>query len=180
MFINDFVFTKCRFIQCTHLKMYYITPTEYDEFISIIRAARSAFQMTPGGMVQFNELLQALRRYKDLYFMFSCVASCLVSFLPFIFSFSIIFWYGIFYNYSRRGKSVYVWLFFLSFFLSSVLISLWILFPRSKSCKKELWTRITNALQQPTPVWPQASLGPAGESWGSPAMVRRGAAASTD
>ncbi|XP_069979906.1 zinc finger SWIM domain-containing protein 8 homolog isoform X3 [Penaeus vannamei] len=77
---------KCQqmFIQCTHLKMYYITPTEYDEFISIIRAARSAFQMTPGGMVQFNELLQALRR--------------------------------------------------------------------SKSCKKELWTRITNALQQPTPV----------------------------
>ncbi|XP_064116671.1 zinc finger SWIM domain-containing protein 8 homolog isoform X1 [Macrobrachium nipponense] len=73
---------KCQqmFLQCTHLKMYYITPTEYDEFISIILAARSAYQMTPGGMVQFNELLQALRR--------------------------------------------------------------------SKSCKKELWTRITNALQQ--------------------------------
>ncbi|KAK7073230.1 Zinc finger SWIM domain-containing protein 8 [Halocaridina rubra] len=77
---------KCQqmFLQCTHLKMYYITPTEYDEFVSIILAARSAYQMTPGGMVQFNELLQALRR--------------------------------------------------------------------SKSCKKELWTRITNALQQTPPV----------------------------
>ncbi|XP_042239030.1 zinc finger SWIM domain-containing protein 8 homolog isoform X2 [Homarus americanus] len=77
---------KCQqmFLQCTHLKMYYITPTEYDEFISIILAARSAYQMTPGGIVQFNELLQALRR--------------------------------------------------------------------SKSCKKELWTRITNALQQSAPV----------------------------
>ena len=45
--------------------MYHITPTDYDEFIGIIRAARSAFQLTPGGMVQFNELLQSLRRSKS-------------------------------------------------------------------------------------------------------------------
>ncbi|XP_076055750.1 zinc finger SWIM domain-containing dorado isoform X2 [Oratosquilla oratoria] len=58
---------KCQqmFIQCTHMKMYYITPTEYDEIITIIRAARSAFQMTPGGMVQFNDLLNNLRRSKS-------------------------------------------------------------------------------------------------------------------
>ena len=56
---------KSRFTACAHLKMYHITPTDYDEFIGIIRAARSAFQLTPGGMVQFNELLQSLRRSKS-------------------------------------------------------------------------------------------------------------------
>lgn len=57
---------KCQqmYIQCTHLKMYHLTPAEYEEFVGIIRSARNAFQMTPGGMVQFNEFLQALRRSK--------------------------------------------------------------------------------------------------------------------
>lgn len=62
MYYVTALFPMYRFLQCTHLKMYYITPTDYDDFISIILAARSAYQMTPGGMVQFNELLQALRR----------------------------------------------------------------------------------------------------------------------
>ncbi|XP_054722766.1 zinc finger SWIM domain-containing protein 8-like [Uloborus diversus] len=58
---------KCQqmFTACTHFKMYHITPAEYDEFVSIIRSARTAFQLTPGGMVQFNELLQSLRRTKS-------------------------------------------------------------------------------------------------------------------
>lgn len=58
---------KCQqmFTACTHFKMYHITPAEYDEFVSIIRSARAAFQLTPGGMVQFNELLQSLRRTKS-------------------------------------------------------------------------------------------------------------------
>lgn len=58
---------KCQqmFIACTHFKMYHITPGEYEEFVNIIRSARSAFQLTPGGMVQFNELLQSLRRSKS-------------------------------------------------------------------------------------------------------------------
>lgn len=54
-----------RFIACTHFKMYHITPADYDEFVQIVRSARSAFQLTPGGMVQFNELLQSLRRSKS-------------------------------------------------------------------------------------------------------------------
>lgn len=45
--------------------MYHITPAEYDEFVNIIRSARTAFQLTPGGIVQFNELLQSLRRTKS-------------------------------------------------------------------------------------------------------------------
>ncbi|GFR32079.1 zinc finger SWIM domain-containing protein 8 [Trichonephila clavata] len=58
---------KCQqmFTACTHFKMYHITPAEYDEFVSIIRSARTAFQLTPGGIVQFNELLQSLRRTKS-------------------------------------------------------------------------------------------------------------------
>ncbi|KAF8796402.1 Zinc finger SWIM domain-containing protein 8 [Argiope bruennichi] len=58
---------KCQqmFTACTHFKMYHITPAEYDEFVNIIRSARTAFQLTPGGMVQFNELLQSLRRTKS-------------------------------------------------------------------------------------------------------------------
>ncbi|CAG0886034.1 unnamed protein product [Cyprideis torosa] len=61
------IVTKCQqmFIQCTHHRLYHITPTEYEEFVSIIRTARQAFQMTPTGMVQFNELLQSLRRSKS-------------------------------------------------------------------------------------------------------------------
>ncbi|XP_076368727.1 zinc finger SWIM domain-containing protein 8-like [Tachypleus tridentatus] len=58
---------KCQqmFIACTHFKMYHITPAEYEEFVNIIRKAKSAFQLTPGGMVQFSELLQSLRRSKS-------------------------------------------------------------------------------------------------------------------
>ncbi|XP_054168196.1 zinc finger SWIM domain-containing protein 8-like [Oppia nitens] len=58
---------KCQqmFIACTHFKMYHITPADYDEFVTIIRSARSAFQLTPGGNIQFNELLQSLRRSKS-------------------------------------------------------------------------------------------------------------------
>lgn len=58
---------KCQqmFIACTHTKMYHITPAEYDEFINILRSARMAFMLTPGGMVQFTELLHSLRRSKS-------------------------------------------------------------------------------------------------------------------
>ncbi|XP_064457941.1 zinc finger SWIM domain-containing protein 8 homolog [Ornithodoros turicata] len=58
---------KCQqmFIACTHTKMYHITPAEYDEFISILRNAREAFLLTPGGMAQFMELVQSLRRSKS-------------------------------------------------------------------------------------------------------------------
>ena len=55
----------CRFVQCTHQRMNHITPAEYDEIVNIICSARNAFYMTPGGLVQFNELLQSLRRTKS-------------------------------------------------------------------------------------------------------------------
>ncbi|XP_013381125.1 zinc finger SWIM domain-containing protein 8 [Lingula anatina] len=58
---------KClqMFIQCAHQRLHHITPNDYDEFVSIICIARNAFCMSPGGMVQFNELLQSLRRAKS-------------------------------------------------------------------------------------------------------------------
>ena len=54
-----------RFVQCTHQRMNHITLAEYDEIVNIICSARNAFYMTPGGLVQFNELLQSLRRTKS-------------------------------------------------------------------------------------------------------------------
>ena len=59
------IYISCRFSQCTHQRMHHITQAEYDEFVSIVCSARNAFCMTPGGMVQFNELLQSLRRSKS-------------------------------------------------------------------------------------------------------------------
>ena len=56
---------QCRYTQCTHQRMHHIPPAEYDEFVSIMCHARSAFLMTPGGPMQFNELLQSLRRSKS-------------------------------------------------------------------------------------------------------------------
>ncbi|XP_064625296.1 zinc finger SWIM domain-containing protein 8-like isoform X2 [Lineus longissimus] len=58
---------KClqMFIQCSHQRISHITQAEYDEFVSIICSARNAFcSMTPGGMVQFNDLLMNLRKSK--------------------------------------------------------------------------------------------------------------------
>ncbi|CAG0915760.1 unnamed protein product [Notodromas monacha] len=52
------------FIQCTHQRLYHITPGEYEDFVSIVRTARTAFQMTLGGPTQFQELLQSLKRSK--------------------------------------------------------------------------------------------------------------------
>jgi hypothetical protein len=53
------------FIQCTHTRVHHITPSDYEEFVSIVCSARNAFCMAPGGMVQFNEMLQGLRRSKS-------------------------------------------------------------------------------------------------------------------
>lgn len=54
-----------RFIACTHFKIYHITTADYDDFVSVVLAARAAFQLTPGGLVQFNELVQSLKRSKS-------------------------------------------------------------------------------------------------------------------
>ena len=54
-----------RFIQCAHQRIHHISNADYDEFVSIVCTARNAFYLAPGGIVQFNELLQSLRRSKS-------------------------------------------------------------------------------------------------------------------
>lgn len=53
-----------RFIGCAHHKIQHIATTDYDDFCSTIIAARAAFNLSPGGHLQFNELLQSLKRNK--------------------------------------------------------------------------------------------------------------------
>ena len=57
---------KCvqMYIQCIHQRMYHITPPEYDDFINVVQSAQKAFMMAPGGMTQFNDFLQSLRRLR--------------------------------------------------------------------------------------------------------------------
>ncbi|XP_036359239.1 zinc finger SWIM domain-containing protein 8 isoform X2 [Octopus sinensis] len=65
-FLNPLV-QKCiqMFMHCAHHRIHHITSPEYDDFVSIICTAQKAFCMSPGGPVQFNELLQSLRRSKS-------------------------------------------------------------------------------------------------------------------
>ncbi|KOB75825.1 Uncharacterized protein OBRU01_06720 [Operophtera brumata] len=53
-----------RYIQCIHQKLYHITAVEYEEFVSIVLSARTAFQLTPEGNAQFKEWLASLRKSK--------------------------------------------------------------------------------------------------------------------
>ncbi|XP_050394140.1 zinc finger SWIM domain-containing protein 8 [Patella vulgata] len=65
--ILNSLFQKClqMFMQCAHQRIHHITQADYDEFVTIVCRARNAFYMAPGGMVQFHELLQSLRRSKS-------------------------------------------------------------------------------------------------------------------
>ncbi|KAJ8948389.1 hypothetical protein NQ314_008429 [Rhamnusium bicolor] len=56
---------KCQqmYIQCMHQKLYHLTSADYEDFVSIVCAARAAFQITPDGTTQFKEWLQSIRRY---------------------------------------------------------------------------------------------------------------------
>lgn len=56
------VFIPNRYIQCIHQKLYHLTTVEYEEFVSIVLSARTAFQLTPEGNTQFKEWLASLRR----------------------------------------------------------------------------------------------------------------------
>ncbi|KAJ8939595.1 hypothetical protein NQ318_010602 [Aromia moschata] len=55
---------KCQqmYIQCMHQKLYHLTSADYEDFVSIVCAARAAFQITPDGTTQFKEWLQSIRR----------------------------------------------------------------------------------------------------------------------
>lgn len=57
-----------RYIQCIHQKLYHLTAADYEDFSSIILAARAAFQITPEGNAQFKDWLQSIRRFFFLYF----------------------------------------------------------------------------------------------------------------
>lgn len=45
-----------------HQKLYHLTAADYEDFVSIVCAARAAFQITPEGNTQFKEWLQSIRR----------------------------------------------------------------------------------------------------------------------
>ncbi|CAG9765145.1 unnamed protein product [Ceutorhynchus assimilis] len=59
--------SKCHqmYIQCMHQKLYHLTTADYEDFVSIVLAARAAFQITPEGNVQFKEWLSSIRRSKS-------------------------------------------------------------------------------------------------------------------
>ena len=52
-------------MHCAHQRIHHISSSEYDDFVGIICSAQKAFCMSPGGPVQFNDLLQSLRRSKS-------------------------------------------------------------------------------------------------------------------
>ncbi|XP_022909187.2 zinc finger SWIM domain-containing protein 8 homolog [Onthophagus taurus] len=58
---------KCQqmYIQCMHQKLYHLTSADYEDFVSIVCAARAAFQITPEGSTQFKEWLQSIKRSKS-------------------------------------------------------------------------------------------------------------------
>ncbi|KAH8367889.1 hypothetical protein KR084_003898 [Drosophila pseudotakahashii] len=58
---------KCQqmYIQCIHQKLYHLTQGDYEEFASIVVAARAAFQITPEGSAQFKDWLQSIKRSKS-------------------------------------------------------------------------------------------------------------------
>lgn len=60
--INMFFRCSLRYIQCIHQKLYHLTPADYEDFASIIVAARAAFQITPEGSAQFKDWLQSIKR----------------------------------------------------------------------------------------------------------------------
>lgn len=45
-----------------HQKLYHLQATDYEEFVSIVCAARAAFQMSPDGNSQFKDWLQSIKK----------------------------------------------------------------------------------------------------------------------
>lgn len=58
---------KCHqmYIQCVNHKLYHLNPTDYDDFLAIVQAARSAFHLIPTGPMQFNDFLQSIQKSKS-------------------------------------------------------------------------------------------------------------------
>ncbi|CAJ0962255.1 unnamed protein product [Ranitomeya imitator] len=53
------------YMQYIHHRLIHLTPADYDDFVNAIRSARSAFCLTPLGAMQFNDILQNLKRGKQ-------------------------------------------------------------------------------------------------------------------
>ncbi|XP_062851599.1 zinc finger SWIM domain-containing protein 8 [Trichomycterus rosablanca] len=53
------------YLQYINYRLIHLTPADYDDFVNIIRSARGAFCLTPVGMMQFNDVLQTLKRGKQ-------------------------------------------------------------------------------------------------------------------
>ncbi|XP_061693418.1 zinc finger SWIM domain-containing protein 8 isoform X5 [Syngnathoides biaculeatus] len=53
------------YLQYIHHRLIHLTPADYDDFVNIIRSARSAFCLTPVGVMQLNDVLQNLKRGKQ-------------------------------------------------------------------------------------------------------------------
>uniref|UniRef100_A0A3Q0RX92 Zinc finger, SWIM-type containing 8 n=1 Tax=Amphilophus citrinellus TaxID=61819 RepID=A0A3Q0RX92_AMPCI len=53
------------YLQHIHHRLIHLTPADYDDFVNMIRSARGAFCLTPVGMMQFNDVLQNLKRGKQ-------------------------------------------------------------------------------------------------------------------
>lgn len=53
---------ETRYIQCINHKLYHLNPTDYDDFLTIIQTARTAFHLIPTGPMQFNEFLQSIQK----------------------------------------------------------------------------------------------------------------------
>lgn len=53
------IVSKClqMFVHFIHNRLYHLhNASEYDEFVTLVHTARNAFCMTPGGIMQFNEV----------------------------------------------------------------------------------------------------------------------------
>ncbi|CAK8682764.1 unnamed protein product [Clavelina lepadiformis] len=62
------VVSKClqMYAHFIHNRLYHVHhASDYDEFVNLVHMARNAFCMTPGGMLQFNDVLQSIRRAKS-------------------------------------------------------------------------------------------------------------------
>ncbi|MGH0164917.1 UNVERIFIED_CONTAM: hypothetical protein FKN15_076897 [Acipenser sinensis] len=65
-----------------HHRLIHLTPVDYDDFVNIIRSARSAFCLTPVGMMQFNDVLQNLKRGKQTKELWQRISLEMATFAP--------------------------------------------------------------------------------------------------
>ncbi|RXM29795.1 Zinc finger SWIM domain-containing protein 8 [Acipenser ruthenus] len=70
------------YLQYIHHRLIHLTPADYDDFVNIIRSARSAFCLTPVGMMQFNDVLQNLKRGKQTKELWQRISLEMATFAP--------------------------------------------------------------------------------------------------